>query len=171
LASNFFKDFSRLGCAKYKSYFKKFVDFNVRSIHTKRDAFIPAIQSDINQFVISSINLLIRINQSYTNFLRKVKKIPKTEAAESKYYFALDDTTSFLQPVRVSDNNRQRLIETFKRSRTNAIDLSSPCDVENKYGINYQEVFAILTDLLSGNYPGVEVKSLLRDPIVNVRIK
>jgi hypothetical protein len=88
-----------------------------------------------------------------------------------EYYFPLDDKISFLQPVRVSDTNRQRLIETFKRSRTNVLDLSSPSDIENKYRMDYHEVFAILTDLQAGNVPGVEVKIKRRDPIVILRIK
>ena len=157
-----------------KTYFRNyFVKFNIRSVHFK-DVFTPTIQADINQFIIYSIELLVRINESYYNLLQNVKKISKTGSSgstETLYYFPLSNEISFLQPIRTSDDNRRRLIETFKRSRTNEVDLSSPCDIENKYGISYQEFFAILTDLLSGDLPGLDTKIKRRDPIIIIRAK
>jgi hypothetical protein len=53
----------------------------------------------------------------------------------------------YLQPIRISSTDEQRVIELLKSSKTNSIDLSCPSCLEQKYGIAYRKLFAILANI------------------------
>lgn len=171
---NWYRTFSKIfkgwDIVRTRSYFNKFIQFNIRGTHFKRDAFTPTIQSDINFFITSSLTLLVRMNESFFTLLNNTKKKQISGSTDMEYYFPLDENnSSFLKQVRVSSDNRQRLVETFKRSKTNTIDLSSPTDIENKYGMSYKEVFAIVVDLISTNPEDTHFRNTRKCPFVTLK--
>jgi hypothetical protein len=134
--------------SRIRSYLKIFQDFHLKASHNRTDVFENFDQSNIYQFIIDSAKIIIIINRSYFIFLERVKKAEIPGSKTIGYYFYLDGGT--LQPVLVSQTNREKIIELFKDSKTtNRIDFSCPSDLEERFGINYQELFAILYDLLS----------------------
>lgn len=140
-----------------RSFLKEFEKYNLRGTHRVKDAFTAVIQGDLIQFIRGSIKFIVSINESYFLFLENAKKEQISSSAEMRYYFPLEKSTYYLQPVRLLDSNRQRLIDRFKGSKTNTIDVSSPSDIENKYGMDYEQVFAVLTDLFSQVTPALRL--------------
>ena len=140
-----------------RSFLKEFEKYNLRGTHRVKDAFTAVIQGDLIQFIRGSIKFIVSINESYFLFLENAKKEQISNSAEMRYYFPLEKSTYYLQPVRLLDSNRQRLVDRFKGSKTNTIDVSSPSDVENKYGMDYEQIFAVLTDLFSQTTPALRL--------------
>lgn len=131
---------------KIRTYLKTFTDFHLGESHNRPDYFTN-LHQPVYQFLMESMNILILINQSYSLFLERVKKAEIPGSTTIGYYFYLHGGT--LQPVRVSHTNRMNIIELFKESKDPVtIDFSCPSRLQERFGINYQELFAILSDLL-----------------------
>lgn len=133
---------------RMRSYMKTFYQFNLLGAHNKEEALTTINQSDINLYIMDSIKLFVKINQSYSMFLERVRRSEIPGSNEIGYYFQLDKDTYTSQPVRVLPANRKKITELLKESRNTTIDLSRPSIIEQRYGISYQEFFAILSDLL-----------------------
>jgi hypothetical protein len=154
-----------------RSYLKMFYQCNLQSAHNKEEVFTAKDQSVIYQYITDSIRLLVTINKSYFTFLEKVKKAQLSGSTQMEYYFTLDENRYSVQPVHVSDENRKRIINLFKES-INTIDLSSPCFLEERYGVSYRELFAILADLLKESTDGLETKVIKKnEPIITLKVK
>lgn len=149
---------------------KKDFVLNLVSAHNKEEVLTNVNQSAVYQYIIDSIRLTVMINKSYFMFLDSVKKNAISGSTDSEYYFALDEDKYSVQPVRVSSLNRQRIIGLLEDS--NSIDLSSVSSLEQRYTIEYRELFAILSDLLNGSTPGIETKVIKKnEPVIVLKVK
>jgi hypothetical protein len=167
----FSKIFAGWDAFRIQSYMKSFYHFNLLGAHNKGEVLTSINQSDINQYIMDSIKTLVKINQSYHTFLDRVKRGEISGSTEIGYYFQLDNDTYTIQPVRVLSANRTKITELLKESKNTSIDLSCPSIIEQRYGIDYQEFFAILSDLL-GDSLEVQLEITKRnDPIIVVKPK
>lgn len=87
------------------------------------------------------------------------KLLQITGSTEFGYYFSLDSCKDkhLLQPVRISPESEKKILGLL-RDRTNTIDLSDPSVLEQKYGISYRELFAIIHKILKENGTNANVK-------------
>jgi hypothetical protein len=132
---------------KVRSYLNTFTDFHLKDSHNRPDYFTNRHQP-VYEFIMDSIYIMILINQSYFLFLERVKKAEIPGSTTIGYYFYLSGGTP--QPVRVSQTNRMKIVELFNESPSPiSIDFSRPSELQERFRINYQELFAILYDLLS----------------------
>jgi hypothetical protein len=150
---------------KVRSYLKTFKDFHLEESHNRPEYFTN-LHQPVYQFIMDSINILILINQSYSLFLERVKKAEIPGSTTIGYYFYLNGGT--LQPVRVSQTNRDKIIELFRESKT-TIDFSCPSMLQERFRINYQELVAILSDLLSETTTITITKR--NGPLIDFRLK
>ncbi|HSA73652.1 MAG TPA: hypothetical protein VLD84_06840 [Nitrososphaeraceae archaeon] len=151
--------------AMMASYMQSFFKFNLTSSHNKVEVLRRARPSDIYDFLINSITLLVMINKSYFAFLDNAKKLEISGSKDSGYYFSLDNLKDkfSLQPVRVSNDNERRILDLFK-NKTNTIDFSDPSSLEQKYGVSYRELFAIIFRILKEKRSNFDIKNVKEDP-------
>ncbi len=166
----FSKIFTGWDVFRMRSFLKSFYHFTLLGAHNKEEVLTTMNQSDINHYIMDSIKLFYKINQSYYLFLERVKKAEIPGSTEIGYYFQLDKDNYTFQPVRVLPTNRGKITELLKESRTTSIDLSRPSIIEQRYGIDYQEFMAILSDLLIEDTSRGQLETVKRnDPLLVLR--
>jgi hypothetical protein len=162
--------FAGWSIGKVRSYLDMFYKLNLPSAHNKEEVLTKIHQSDVYQYIVDSIRLIVMINKSYFMFINSVKKTEIAGSTENEYYFTLDEDKYSVQPVRVSSENRKRIIGMLEEPNT--IDLSSVSEMQQRYHIGYRELFAILSDLLRLSTPGIETKVIkMNEPVIVLKVK
>jgi hypothetical protein len=159
---------------RMERFLENFFNINLVASHNKKEVLTAIHQSDIHQYILDSIQLLILINKSYYLFFQQIQKNRIPGTSEIAYYFSLDNfkDNHRLRPISISMDNQERIEQSLKSSRINVIDLSDYNGIEQRYGIRYREVFAILCNLLKGSFYEQNIKRIKwKDPIVIIEMK
>lgn len=157
-------------------YLDKFGKFNLTSAHYKDETLTHEQQTMIYKYIISSIDFLRRINQAYLLLLQSIQKL-ETAGGPTKYqyFFSLDQNKDIqeLEEIRILKDDAAKIIELWKKSKENHFDLSNIQQLEQKYGIEYRQVFAILAALLK-EQPKEIVKSIKiikeNSPLISITV-
>ena len=98
-------DFSRM-----HSYLDLFFRYNLTSSHNKTEVFRPEHQSDISQYLRDSVNLLVKMNQSYHRYLKMAQKLETPGSTELAYYFSLKEFKDkfVLRPVTIDQSTKTK---------------------------------------------------------------
>ena len=171
--NTFSKIFAKWDYQKMHSYLNMFYRFNLTSAHNKEEA-LKESGPNIFQYLIESIDLIIMINRSYSNFIDRAMKSEIIGYRELAYFFSLDDgkDKGNLQPMSIKNNDQDRIFDIFKASKINSIDLSSPTSIEQRYNVRYQDFFAILVTLIRDNPAELDFKIIKKnDPVIVLQIK
>jgi hypothetical protein len=148
----FSKIFSDWNEDKIFEFLQQFARLNLTSSHHKRDSLTHEQQTMIYSYIISSIDFVRKINQSYTSFLKGIQKVETTGSIRNEYFFSLDQCKDIqeLSPINISKEEAGRIIEMWRRSKENYFDLSNQQQLEQKHGMPYRQLYAILAVLLKG---------------------
>ena len=167
--NTFSKIFAGWNMMQMGSYLDLFYQLNLVSAHNKEGVLTEPNQSDVYRFMVESIRLVVMMNRSYSLFLENAKKTETPGSSAAEYYFSLNQNKYSVQPIRFSVTDRQRILDRLKDS-INSIDLSDAISLEDRYGIAYRELFAILADLLRDDNIGTKFKLIKKnDPVIVLR--
>ena len=146
---------------KMNSYFLNFFDFNIIASHNK-EILESGDRSELLQHITDSIKFIININKSYEKFFQNLQKKNISGYSDHEYYFTLDnyDDKYRLRSVRFSSDAKERIIKSLEISKTHVIDLSDPNILEQRYGIKYREIFALLTILIKESARDLNIKDI-----------
>ena len=130
------------------NYLSMFAEINIKISHLKDEPFAPSEQDYVYDFMQKSTRFMMSTNRVYGELIgSKFFKCDSETASFSLCYFKYDDNTV---PIIITDENKKRIIETFKDKTIVRLSLDDQEYVEGFFGLKYRLVFALLARLHQG---------------------
>jgi hypothetical protein len=134
-----------------KDFLDMFAEFNIVTSHIKQGAFGAEQQTRILDYVLKSMDIIKKINQTYLTLIEKGLYVVETLGpTRLQFLFSLSNLTDkdSLTPIFVKTTNAQRVAEQLLRERSISIDLEDTQFIESRFSITYREFMAIIARLL-----------------------
>ena len=143
--------FSPLTENEVQKFLSAFAEINTVVSHRKNHALSSENQALLLNYVLTSFDLLKKMNKSYNILLDNGFFVEeKDNHVEFRFSFNDLEDKNELEPIIVGRNNAKRVIDALKRQRNKyVIDLEARENLEAYFHIAYREFFAILARLLN----------------------
>jgi hypothetical protein len=141
--------FAPVSETEIKVFLDMLAEYNIATSHIKEGAFRAEQQTRIFNFVLKSLEMTRKMNETYRLLIEKSLHIVETQGGFHQLFFSLDNLKDkeCLNSISVKNSNAQRVIEQLSRQSRVPIDLEDAEWIESYYSIGYREFMAILARL------------------------
>jgi len=142
--------FAPLTESDVKTFLDVLADFNIATSHVKQGAFGAEQQTGIFNYVLRSIDIVKKMNETYRSLIEKGLHIVETPSEPRRLFFSLATLKDKkdLTPTLVKGTNAKRIVEQMLGQNRLAIDLEDSQYIESYFGIAYRELMTILARLV-----------------------
>ena len=130
-----------------KRFLDMFSEFNIVTSHVKRGALGADQQTQILSYVLMSMDVVKRINQTYLKLIEKCLHVEEAPGAKRpKLFFSLDNMVdkASLTSIFVKPTNANRIAEQLLMQVTTSIDLEDAKYIESHFSVTYREFMAVV---------------------------